>query len=147
MAVTSAVTAMVGTVVAIVGASVAATQSILTSQAQAKQAEINAQYQAEQYQKEKEILEFKKSQEDAEARRKSRRNLASMESIYASSGVQLQGSPSDYLIAQAEADAFNMKVQNWNYDAEIVAKSDAGKNALIMGEATAHLKPKLNRLR
>lgn len=129
--------AVTGLVVSLTGASVAATQSILTSQAQAKQAEINAQYQVEQYEKEKQILEFKKSQEDAEARRKSRRNLAMMESLYASSGVQLQGSPSDYLIAQAEADATNMNIQNWNYNQEVVSKSDAGKNALIIGEATA----------
>lgn len=111
--------------------------SMYQSSVASEQAEINARYSAMQKNRQADILEQKKSLEEAEALRESRRKLASMEAQYASTGLQIQGTPMDYLLAQAEADEKNLAYQNWNYDERISSLRTGAENDIILGQATS----------
>lgn len=111
--------------------------SMYQSSVASEQAEINARYSAMQKNRQADILEQKKSLEEAEALRESRRKLASMEAQYASTGLQIQGTPMDYLLAQAEADEKNLAYQNWNYDERISSLRIGAENDIILGQATS----------
>ena len=125
--------AIAGLITSAVGIGVSMYQSTVASE----QAEINARYSAMQKNRQADILEQKKSLEEAEALRESRRKLASMEAQYASTGLQIQGTPMDYLLAQAEADEKNLAYQNWNYDERISSLRIGAENDIILGQATS----------
>jgi multidrug efflux pump subunit AcrA (membrane-fusion protein) len=110
---------------------------IETADAQAEQARINAEYQNAEAKRQASILSQNAQIEEAEARRKQRRNRASMEAQYASSGVTMTGSPSEFLAEQAMYDEYNIELMRANSREKIDTLIRQGNNAVILGNATA----------
>ena len=83
--------------------------SYYTSQQQAKQAEYNAQYQAD-LERQKAEEEMIRGAQEAQAQRKVNRNaLAAMEAKYAKAGVTMLGSPTKVMEEQAITDEYNLR--------------------------------------
>ena len=108
-----------------------------TASAQAEQARINGQYQKDESRRRAAILQKNASIEENEMRRKSKRNLASVEAQYGASGITMAGSPSELLAEQAMYDEYNIELQRANNQEKINSVITSGNNALILGESSA----------
>lgn len=75
---------------------------------QAKVAEKNAEYAAEAAANKDEQEQLNRRSERKEQRHEQRKRRSVMEAAYAKSGVLLDGTPSNYLIAQTETDQLNV---------------------------------------
>ena len=101
----------------LIGAAIASTvasaasvgYSVYTSSQQAKQAKLNAEYQAELDQQQA-AEEMMKGAQEVSAQRKVNRNaIAAMEAKYAKAGVTMAGSPTTVLQNQAITDEYNVR--------------------------------------
>ena len=101
----------------LIGAAIASTvasaasvgYSYYNSQQQAKQAEYNAQYQAD-LERQKAEEEMIRGAQEVQAQRKVNRNaLAAMEAKYAKAGVTMLGSPTKVMEEQAITDEYNLR--------------------------------------
>lgn len=125
-----------------------------SEQAAAEVAEDNAEYAAESAANKDEQEQLNRQSERKEQRKDHRRRKAIMEASYAKSGVLLDGTPSNYLVAQSETDELNIQradqvsqVERRNilYEGQLQAneymnKAAAHKNAAtsaLIGGATA----------
>jgi len=82
------------------------------SKAQAEIAEQNARYASELALNKQKAEEQRRKMKAEELSYKQRRRRAQQEAFYAKSGVLLDGTPSNYLQAQAETDELNLQRQN-----------------------------------
>jgi len=89
-----------------------AVQGYQQSKQSAEIAEQNAQYASELATNKAELEKQKRQMERDEARDMQRRRRAKQEASYATSGVLLDGTPSNYLTAQVQTDQLNLERQD-----------------------------------
>lgn len=114
----------------------------------AKVAEDNAEYAAESAANKDEQEKLNRQSERKEQRKDHRRRKAIMEAGFAKSGVLLDGTPSNYLVAQSETDELNIQradqvsqVERRNilYEGQLQANEYMNKAAAHKNAATAAL--------
>lgn len=95
----------------IIGLAAQATSMVMQYQAQkdaSSQARRMARYQKQVAENQAKQVEMNRARAEANERDAKRRRLATMESGYAASGVLLEGSPTDFILEQAEVEEYNI---------------------------------------
>lgn len=118
-------------IVAAIGSAYQAHTQYETQKNQAKAEEDNAEYAAEAAANKDEQEKLDRREERKEQRKEQRRKHALMEAAYAKSGVLLDGTPSNYLVAQAETDQLNIS------RADQVSQTER-RNILYQGQLQAN---------
>lgn len=105
-----------------------------SGKAQAKQAEYNAEHEADVLENQAEQEKLNRRADEGQERKESRRRLASMEAAYAKSGVLIDGTPANYLNEQTETDELNIARGNQRSKQRGLGLKIAGQNSIIAGK-------------